>query len=149
MNDFPNFWISEEKLALKLGVTTKWIRQICKESKNQNKESEFYLKYNFLESVMLFVNYSKNSKKDYALENKKMDTKLKEYKLKIMADEYVDKKKIIAEFEDMLAYLKNTILQIPSALARELEGKDQKQIEEILIRAIEKTLSTEDDEDEK
>ncbi|MGL4866215.1 MAG: hypothetical protein ACRC3I_11915 [Cetobacterium sp.] len=148
MNDFPNFWISEEKLALKLGVTTKWIRQICKKSKNQNKESKFYSKYNFLEAVMLFANYSKSSKKDYALENKIMDTKLKEYKLKIMADEYVDRRKIISEFEDMLAYLKNSLLQIPSAIAKELEGKNQKQIEEILIETLEKTLSTESEDDE-
>lgn len=148
MNDFPNFWISEEKLALKLGVTTKWIRQICKESKNQNKESKFYSKYNFLEAVMLFVNYSKNSKKDYALENKKMDTKLKEYKLKIMADEYVDKKKIIAEFEDMLAYLKNTVLQLPSTLAEQLEGKTREQIEETLRTAIEKALFAGEEDEE-
>lgn len=148
MNDFPNFWISEEKLALKLGVTTKWIRQICKESKNQNKESKFYSKYNFLEAVMLFVNYSKSSKKDYALENKKMDTKLKEYKLKIMADEYVDKKKIIAEFEDMLAYLKNTVLQLPSTLAEQLEGKTREQIEETLRTAIEKALFAGEEDEE-
>lgn len=148
MNDFPNFWISEEKLALKLGVTTKWIRQICKESKNQNKESKFYSKYNFLEAVMLFVNYSKSSKKDYALENKIMDTKLKEYKLKIMADEYVDKKKIIAEFEDMLAYLKNTILQLPSTLAEQLEGKTRDQIEETLRTAIEKALFAGEEDEE-
>ena len=148
MNDFPNFWISEEKLAVKLGVTTKWIRQICKESKNQNKESKFYSKYNFLEAVMLFVNYSKSSKKDYALENKKMDTKLKEYKLKIMADEYVDKKKIIAEFEDMLAYLKNTVLQLPSTLAEQLEGKTREQIEETLRTAIEKALFAGEEDEE-
>lgn len=149
MNDFPNFWISEEKLAKKLGITPRWIREICKEAKNQNKSSMYYSKYNFLEAVILFVNYSKSSKKDYALENKKMDTKLKEYKLKIMADEYVDKKKILSEFEDMLAYLKNSILQMPFTVAKELEGKTQKQIEEILIKAIEKTLSGESEEDEK
>ncbi|MGL6063857.1 MAG: hypothetical protein ACRC0S_02095 [Fusobacteriaceae bacterium] len=127
------YWVSEDRLSEILKVTTRRIRDVCVAAKNKEKESIYLRKYDLIKSIQLYLENINKDKKDYAVEIKKLDKELKEHKLNVVQEKYVEIDVIEKIFIDTLMKVKMKLSNLAGELSSELIDKNNKsEIEDII-----------------
>ena len=135
------YWLTLERLSEIIGVTTRRLSEVCTEAKNREPDSSHYRKYNLVKSIKLYLENLQVEKMDYATQIKKLDMELKQHKLDVAKENYIDTSIVETAFEDILLKTKTKLNNLPGKVSSELlEKSSRAEVEEILKQEIQEVL---------
>lgn len=135
------YWATEERISEIIGVTPRRIRDVCKGAKNGDKESKYKRKYNLVIAIQLYLKNLQVEKMDYATEIKRLDKELKEHKLNVVQENYVEVKVVEKIFIETLMKVKMKLSNLAGELSSELMDKSNKtEIESIIKNEVSEIL---------
>lgn len=121
----------ENTLSEILGVSTRRIREVCKDAKVSTGN------YELKTAIKLYIENLKGSGRDEIAELRKVEKELKEYKLSILKRESLSAKDVEIAVADMQLRTRSKAMSIPSKASLEILGKtDRKEIELILKKYV-------------
>ena len=135
------YWATEERISEIIGVTPRRIRDVCKGAKNGDEESKYKRKYNLVVAIQLYLKNLQVEKMDYATEIKRLDKELKEHKLNVVQENYVEVKVVEKIFIETLMKVKMKLSNLAGELSSELMDKSNKtEIESIIKNEVSEIL---------
>ncbi|MEG0237065.1 hypothetical protein [Cetobacterium sp.] len=125
----------ESTLVEMFGVSDRRVREVCKDFKVDTG------KYLLIESVSHYIKTLKDEGKKEIANLRKADTDLKEFRLKILKNEYVPIDQIELAITDMQIRTKSKAMSIASEASSDVLGKtNRKEIELIIQKYVNEFL---------
>lgn len=118
----------ESTLVEMLGVSDRRVREVCKDFKVDTG------KYLLIESVSHYIKTLKDEGKQEIANLRRADTELKEFRLKVLKNEYVPIDQIEIAITDMQMRTKSKAMSIASEASSDVLGKTSRKEIELIIQ---------------